>query len=284
LLVDENRRVLSLASRFVRVIREDLELLLNASLRRSRFLVAYDGGFVPFAFSIGDAGQRVWSLQPEIAQENSTAEIAEWLRSKLQTTARLQGFRACVLVGDAQVKGDQGPEDAIVIEMHHRDRSPLVAYLRYQQPGRGEACIFGQLGYGRSLKRVFDDPGWAASEAAEDRNDPASQDRQVLDMLAEQGVDLSRPLTIVNYLFFPDERASRGAGRIIEQALFEASILRPNEYSSDPEWTIEAAQERLLSDESLTRMRDLFTAVAEGFGGEYDGWEAAAYDEESESS
>ncbi|HKQ49545.1 MAG TPA: ribonuclease E inhibitor RraB [Phycisphaerae bacterium] len=107
-------------------------------------------------------------------------------------------------------------------------------------------------------------------------------DREVLKALAAHGSDLSKPAHTIHYLYFRSLDAAKSAARELEAggyrnvrvdraprlSLWER-LFGPREYTSIAE------THAVPSEEGVFATSDWMSALADKFGGYYDGWEAS---------
>ncbi len=96
------------------------------------------------------------------------------------------------------------------------------------------------------------------------------RDQQVLEVLAEQGSDLTKAHPIDFYLYFPERHRADDAARLLTTEGFEA-VVRPGAQGSD--WLCLVSASVVPTAENITAMRTRFETLARQGGGEYDGWE-----------
>ena len=103
---------------------------------------------------------------------------------------------------------------------------------------------------------------------------PQEADRLVLRQLAGRGADLAQPRHVIHYLYFASEDAARAAARAIDEADWDTTVQPPD--GAIAEWSVRAEGYRIVGHTTVEGFRARFEQIAEEFGGEYDGWEAAA--------
>jgi Regulator of ribonuclease activity B len=101
-------------------------------------------------------------------------------------------------------------------------------------------------------------------------DDAEAGDRQVLEQLAQHGADLTKETEFVHYLYFDDEASARSAAEQLADIGYTAKGR-----ASDDSVLIQAERDAVPTIENVRRMRQFMEVIAEQFGGEYDGWEAA---------
>lgn len=102
---------------------------------------------------------------------------------------------------------------------------------------------------------------------------PADADRLALRQLQSLGADLTKPRHVIHFLYFQDGGASHRAAEAIEEAGYSTKVVEPDERFR--EWRVHAEATRVMSETTVDGFRSWFEQVAERWGGEYDGWEAA---------
>jgi regulator of RNase E activity RraB len=99
----------------------------------------------------------------------------------------------------------------------------------------------------------------------------AKVDRATLATMEKAGMDLSTPLTIEHFLYFPSqESAGAVAGTLIRDG-YDATAEAAAESPANP-WLVFATRKTMLNESSVGRMRDRLETLAAEYGGEYDGW------------
>jgi hypothetical protein len=102
----------------------------------------------------------------------------------------------------------------------------------------------------------------------------AEADRLVLRQLEGLGADLAQARHVIHFLYFPAERAARGAAEEIEKAGYDATVTAPD--GTIREWSVRAEGTRVVAATTVEAFRAWFEQIAAEFQGEYDGWEAAS--------
>lgn len=116
---------------------------------------------------------------------------------------------------------------------------------------------------------------------------PDDENGDVLRLMQEEGVDLSRPRTIEFEHVFPDENSARQFGESVDQ-LVGSSLLYPPE-DEDPEEEIEDGEEwevvcrvtMVPSHTNITGKERELAEIAVKFGGRADGWGSLSNPDES---
>jgi hypothetical protein len=101
------------------------------------------------------------------------------------------------------------------------------------------------------------------------------KDLLVLHQLMQAGADLKQPRHTVHYLYFTSPDAATAASHEAEARGFEVEVRDPlPDYPG--QWSLVCGQHGVVVDPPTVRDHgDLFDALAERHGGEYDGWEAS---------
>lgn len=111
------------------------------------------------------------------------------------------------------------------------------------------------------------------------------RDLQVVEQLARQGADLLLPRHTLFYLYFASEDMARAAaGKLVSHGL-TAQVRGPEFYGDswkpdapNPWGVVAESRDKALIPDFLRDMSDLCEGLADGLGGEYDGWEAGLDD------
>ena len=99
----------------------------------------------------------------------------------------------------------------------------------------------------------------------------APKDSATIDQLRQAGADLSQPLTVDHFLYFPSQRASEE----VRDALREAGYWVEQGLGADRKnWVVKAQRSLVVTIDSITKERSRLTSLASSKGGEYDGWGA----------
>ena len=103
---------------------------------------------------------------------------------------------------------------------------------------------------------------------------PAELDALAIRHLVKGGADLAKPRHVIHVIYFSSEEVARAAAETIRATSWNATVAPPTERIA--EWSVRADGERVVGPETISAFRSWFEHVAAEFGGEYDGWEAAA--------
>ena len=102
---------------------------------------------------------------------------------------------------------------------------------------------------------------------------PDAKDEQVIAAIGAHGADLTRPREIIHYLYFPTEAGTRAVVQILDRPdRFVHAVIDPDRGNSK----VTIKHTDVLTIELIRALRSEFENAARSFGGEYDGWEAAA--------
>jgi hypothetical protein len=103
------------------------------------------------------------------------------------------------------------------------------------------------------------------------RTDPISNlDGATLRALTDRGADLGRSRQTVHYLCFAKRQGAQPAAQALAT---ESRIVKVHQ--SRAQWAVVLSQTMIVTPAMIDASRREFEAVAERFGGDYDGWEAA---------
>lgn len=97
-------------------------------------------------------------------------------------------------------------------------------------------------------------------------------DSLILAELAKTGADLTKPIGVVNFLYFATADAARDAAAELEPEGYEVIVQRA---VMGAKWLTQAHATMVPSAENVASQRTRFEALASTHGGEYSGWEAA---------
>jgi hypothetical protein len=127
----------------------DLDELLDASLRLAQQQLAKAGEFYPFAMRVATSGEQgLVAVDLGNNQPQSTALIAALMQALAHDAA---ANRACAVVSDVRLNNGS---DAIHVELEHRDGIALSVVLPYSRAG-GEAPTYGELGAVEAQQRTW---------------------------------------------------------------------------------------------------------------------------------
>jgi hypothetical protein len=96
-------------------------------------------------------------------------------------------------------------------------------------------------------------------------------DRLILAQVAKAGGDLTTPIGVVNFTYFPSEEAAHRAADELEGSGYRVNVQRA---VMGPKWLTQARMDMVPSAENVATQRARFETLAATYGGEYDGWEA----------
>lgn len=113
------------------------------------------------------------------------------------------------------------------------------------------------------------------------QTDRALFDRLTLARIAGAGGDLTRPVGVANFAYFPSEEAARSAATELTAAGYDVNVQRA---VMGPKWLAHATIEMVLSAENIAAQRARLEAVASAHGGEYDGWDSRLHGQEQDRS
>jgi regulator of RNase E activity RraB len=99
-----------------------------------------------------------------------------------------------------------------------------------------------------------------------------NRDGQAIEELRRLGADLSRPMHVDHFIHDLTEHAAEKVSAELAKRGFDVLVLPPDE--DVPDWTIQASQAALISDESINNLRGELEILAERYGAHYDGWGA----------
>lgn len=103
-----------------------------------------------------------------------------------------------------------------------------------------------------------------------------AENERTLQIIAENGSDLSRPMVIDFQIVVPDEDSGQLiATEAIKQG-FESSVFFDEEYD---DWTCECSKEMIASAQSIGDTERLLGELAAKHGGQMDGWGTYGNDE-----
>lgn len=102
---------------------------------------------------------------------------------------------------------------------------------------------------------------------------PNPLDRETLDAMKKHGADLSKPTEISFYLYFPAEDDAENAAAELRRSGYGAEVRPP--LPNFDEWLCYASREMVPTPKGIDDARSELESLADRFGGDFDGWEAA---------
>lgn len=101
------------------------------------------------------------------------------------------------------------------------------------------------------------------------------KDLAILGQMMRQGADLTKPRHALYYLYF-DSREVAEAGAVDGRAGGYSCEVRDPLPAYPGQWSVVCERpDAVLGIEGVRQADDLFQGIADGHGGEFDGWEAA---------
>ncbi len=105
------------------------------------------------------------------------------------------------------------------------------------------------------------------------RTNKIEPDKKTIEHLEKASSDLTKPHLIEFFLYFPSEHTAFSAAAEIANHGFEVQV-KPGSEGLD--WLCFATKLMFPELDALVCIRSKFEAIAQRFGGEYDGWGTAA--------
>ena len=105
----------------------------------------------------------------------------------------------------------------------------------------------------------------------------AAGDLMLLDLMRKQGANFSNPFTLQHYLYLPSEEAAEDAAGDLRSLGYEVEVRRSasNKPNDPVPWLALATEGTLVDERAIEERREQFDSLAQKYGGDYDGWEAA---------
>lgn len=129
---------------------DDLDNLLDASLRAAQTLQSKNGEFYPFAFTVGASGDlQMAAGDPGLGEHPQSTDVIATLLEGLRT--RRVGLRAVAVTSDVRLNGS----DAIRVDAEHAEGPSISAVLPYEKKRFRNAFGYGQLQAGRNSPRIW---------------------------------------------------------------------------------------------------------------------------------
>jgi hypothetical protein len=141
-------------------------------------------------------------------------------------------------------------------------------------PVKGVPVVVAALGvlavFAACSRRSSPEPSKRASTSA--TAPETDGDALVIEKLRAAGSDLSKPIVVDLYLYFPTEVAARTVAGTMRTEGYSVEVRPP--VPDIPSWACVARKPILLTAEGMRDVRAKLSVLAKSFGGEYDGWEA----------
>ena len=102
------------------------------------------------------------------------------------------------------------------------------------------------------------------------RTEQVTPDDAVLNLLNENGSNLSKEKLVHFYLYFPEKESAKIADNKLRDLGFEVDCLKS---ADDKNWLCLASKEIKLNSAELTSLREKLENLTLKHGGFYDGWE-----------
>ena len=83
---------------------------------------------------------------------------------------------------------------------------------------------------------------------------------------------MTRPHAVEHFLYFPEREQTEAAVERMSTLGFDAELRDPAPGFND--WLAFGTQRLVVTEDSFAQVRAQLTAIAEEFGGDYDGWGA----------
>ncbi len=105
----------------------------------------------------------------------------------------------------------------------------------------------------------------------------ADGDRMLIDLMRKLDSNVNNPHTVQHFLYLPNEETAESAGGDLRALGYEVEITRSASPKVDDPfpWLVLASEGTLVNEKTVGDSRSQLEKVAEKFGGNYDGWEAA---------
>ena len=130
---------------------DDLDSLLELTLPFAQQQLAAHGEFFPFAAAVGaDGVPRLISADPAVlGKRPASVDVVDQLVGGLREQA--DDLRAAALVADVRA----GAEDAVRVEMEHRDDPAICVLLPYKRKRLGRGVAYGELAAASGRQHIW---------------------------------------------------------------------------------------------------------------------------------
>ena len=103
-----------------------------------------------------------------------------------------------------------------------------------------------------------------------------NKDLLVLAQLMAQGAELTKPRHALYYLYFASKEAAQAGASAASAAGYTCDVRHPLPQNPG-QWSLVCERsDAVLDPNGVNAADELFQGIADGLGGEFDGWEAAA--------
>jgi hypothetical protein len=109
--------------------------------------------------------------------------------------------------------------------------------------------------------------------AKSQRADPKALDDLTIAEVAKRAANMSVPRDTNHYLYLPTEEAAKAVAAAVAQP---GRNVKARPAATGSNWLVLVNQEMVVSDATIADVRREFSAAVAPYGGDYDGWEAAA--------
>jgi hypothetical protein len=134
---------------------QEMHTLLNEALNMAAYFLEKNDAFFPFGVVMAEDGE-LHHWEADGAEDDVEAEeIIEGLVMGMRENASAGDIRASAVVADVRISSEGGPEqDAVSVQLEHRDESPVICFLPYFTNEEGE-LEFGEVLADRKEREVF---------------------------------------------------------------------------------------------------------------------------------
>jgi hypothetical protein len=102
------------------------------------------------------------------------------------------------------------------------------------------------------------------------------KDLLVLGQLLDAGAQITQPRHVLHYIYVSDATTAAAAADDVRRYGFQGTVKEPPPEHGDHWLVLCERHDAVLDLEFVRTCGDWFDALAERYGGEYDGWEASA--------
>jgi hypothetical protein len=133
---------------------DDMDALLNAALPFAQQMIAKRGAFFPYGVSLTNAGETKMLAADVGTETPATHDVLETLYDGLRSSAA--DIRGAAVVTDIRLR-DTG-EDAIYVEIEHREGVVLGIALPYTKGRSGRGTTYGEMRGIAAERRIWRPP------------------------------------------------------------------------------------------------------------------------------
>lgn len=102
---------------------------------------------------------------------------------------------------------------------------------------------------------------------------PKELDDRTISEVAKRAANMSAPRDTNHYLYVPNEEAAKAVAAAVAKP---GRNVKARPAATGSNWLVLINEEMVVNDATIAKARREFSAAVAPYGGDYDGWEAAA--------